>query len=287
MRGRAGPSRGRRLQGDEAIGRHLTHLFRRNLRPNTIKFRAAVLRRLQRHISPKSVLRATHDDLEDFLARLEQPRSRAVELTQVRGFYRWAHLEGIIPRDPTIRLERPRLPRSLPRPIPDDLLAKAFTDPPERVRPWLYLAAYAGLRACEISQLRGEAVMLDRAPPVIFIETSKGGKQRSVPCAPILAGELGGLPHTGWLFPRFDGQSGPTPPHLVSQITNRYLHDIGIRHTLHTLRHWFATKAYVATGRDLRATQELMGHESPASTQVYTWVDPGELAEAVGRLPEL
>ena len=73
----------------------------------------------------------------------------------------------------------------------------------------------------------------------------------------------------------------------VSQITNRYLHDIGIAHTLHTLRHWFGTNCYRVSGRDLRATQELMGHESPASTQVYTWVDPGELAEAVGRLPAL
>ena len=74
---------------------------------------------------------------------------------------------------------------------------------------------------------------------------------------------------------------GPVTPHLVSKLCNEYLHDIGIDDTLHSLRHWFATSVYVSSGRDLRATQELLGHESPASTQIYTYVDPGTLTLAV------
>jgi integrase/recombinase XerD len=110
----------------------------------------------------------------------------------------------------------------------------------------------------------------------------------AVPLSSSLAAALDScdLPATDWLFPH-GWQDGPVRPWTVSHQSNAYLHSIGITHTLHTLRHWFGTHTYRATGRDLRMTQELLRHRSPVSTAIYTFSDPGEAAAAVERLPTL
>ena len=124
-------------------------------------------------------------------------------------------------------------------------------------------------------------------PPIIFVEDSKGGKQRSVPMAPILVERLRPtLPAVGWCFPYLDGRPGHITPHLVSKLANEYLHDLGIEATLHQLRHWFVTKAY-AVNRDLVVAQELAGHDNISTTRLYTWTNPGAAAETVMQLPEL
>lgn len=270
------------VQSDRAIAAHLAHCRRRNLRPGTITLRKAVLRRLALHIYPTRPLNVTTDQIHGFLDRLTEPRSRATELTQLRGFYQWAAQTGWIDDDPTLEVERPRLQRCLPRPIDSDRLAFALLNPPDRIRPWLYLACYAGLRAYDIANLRGEGILLHQDPPLLMLET-KGGKTRTVPVSTFLKRQLicENLPRKGWCFTRLDGQSGPVTPHLVSKLCNEYLHELGIDDTLHSLRHWFATRVYQTSGRDLRATQELLGHESPVSTQIYTYVDPGTLTLAV------
>ncbi|MDQ3403550.1 MAG: tyrosine-type recombinase/integrase [Actinomycetota bacterium] len=269
----------------DLIGRHLTHLTYRNLRPGTIDQRRRALRRLARHLGDRDLLTASTDDLVAFLDRPLQPEARATEISHLRGFYRWAIFDGLVRLDPTMRLVRPRLPRRLPRPMPDGDLAMALELAPERVGPILHLAAYAGLRACEISGLRGDHVLLDQDPPLLLVAEGKGGGMSSVPLAPVLVDLLVTMPRRGWLFPRFDSQPGPTPPHRISQLANRYLHGIGVDHSLHTCRHWFGSHAYRTTGRDLRATQELLRHRSPISTAIYTFVDPGPLVHAVAALP--
>lgn len=283
-RGSRGP-RGRKDRS-ELLYKHTQHMVRRGLRANTIKIRLAVIRRLELHAG-RPLLEITTDDIRAFLDRLADSGSRATELTQIRAFYKWATLEAYMDIDPSFRVERIRRRKYLPRPISDDELAKALVNAPERVAPMLWMAAYAGLRACDIAQLRGEHIMLDRTPPILFIAESKGGKPRTVPIAPILASELQGrVPGYGWVFPRRDGRDGPLPPHMISRLCCDYLHEIGIDATLHQLRHWFVTKVY-AVNRDLVVAQELAGHESIATTRLYTWVDPGAAAATVNQLPEL
>jgi len=257
---------------------------RRGLRQNTITLRKRVLRRLELHAG-LDLLHVDLDDIRRFLDRLDDSGSRAAEATQIRTFYRWAALEGYVKEDPTYRLEPIRKRKYLPRPISDGDLARALANAPERVRPMLWLAAYAGLRACDIAQLRAEHLMFDRVPPMIFVEESKGGKQRSVPMAPVLIEAIRPvLPAYGWGFPRLDGNPGPLPPHMVSKLCNEYLHNLGIRATLHQLRHWFVTKVY-AVDKDLVVAQELAGHENISTTRLYTWTDPGAAAVTVQRLP--
>lgn len=280
--------RGGNVRAD-LTARHLDWCHARNLRPSTIYQRHRALVRLSLAIGCAPAL-ATPEALADWwdglTARLT-PAGRKADLLHVRGFYRWAVLEEHLVTDPTLRLASPRLPRRLPRPIPDADLAVALEMAPERVRPWLYLAAYAGLRACEIAQVRGEDVAWDHEPPVLLIPEGKGGGMSAVPIPPVLAEVLAGLPRRGWLFPRGDGLPGANRPWTISQVANRYLHGLGITHTLHTLRHWYGTSVYRESGHDLRATQELMRHLSPVSTAGYTWVSPGDAAATVARLPVL
>ena len=79
-----------------------------------------------------------------------------------------------------------------------------------------------------------------------------------------------GLPARGWVFPRYDGQSGPNHPGIVSRLANDHLHELGLTDTFHGLRHRLATRALAAAGGNLRVVQELLGHSSPTTTQIYT-----------------
>jgi site-specific recombinase XerD len=258
---------------------HLRHLTRRNLRPSTIAQRRRALSRLGRRFD---LARVTTEDIEDWLDRRDlQPEGRATEISHLRGFYKWAVAEGRLEKDPTIKLVRPRVHRRLPHPISEGDLAMAVELAPWPIRAMLMLAAFAGLRAIEIAGLRGEHVMIDRG--VILVADGKGGGMASVPIPPPLVPTLRDLPRSGPCFRLSDGRQ--TAAHNVSHWCNDYLHGLGISDTLHSLRHRYGTQAYVATGRDLRATQELLRHSTPVSTSIYTWVDPGRLAESVAKIP--
>lgn len=264
------------------VEEHLRHLARRNLRPSTITQRRRVLGRLRRR--HPDLLHVTTEDIELWLdGRDLGAEARATEISHVRGFYRWCLETNLIEISPAEKLVRPRLPRRLPRPIGDGDLAMAVELAPQPVRAMLMLAAYAGLRACEIAGLDGEHVIT--AAGVILVAEAKGGSMSSVPIAPPLLPTVEQFPPSGPVFRLVDGRR--MNPHNVSYKCNRYLHSVGISATLHQARHWFGTKAFTATGRDLRATQELLRHRSPVSSAIYTWVDPGHLTASVARLPVL
>lgn len=274
----------------DGVDLHLEHMRRRNLAAGTIYQRGRVLARFEQHAGVEP-LEASTEDIVAFMDRRQRdgtrlaPQSVSAELAHLAGFYRWAVREMLRDDDPTMRVERPRLPRNLPRPIAEHSLARAIGEAPDRIRPMLMLAAYAGLRACEVAPLRGDDLWWHNDPPLIFIRQAKGGNQEAVPLAPVLEPELRKLPHRSWLFPKMDGTLGPVRAHIVSHTCNNYLHRIGLPDTFHSLRHRFGSQVYRLSGRDLRQTQELMRHRSPVSTAIYTAVDPGEAAGIVRSLP--
>lgn len=268
-----------------AVAEHLRWCKLRNLRAGTIEQRRRALTRLECALAPTPLIDATERQLADWYAALAdvvQPESRATELSHVRQFYRWCVLDGRRADDPTRRLMRPRIGRRVPRPISEGDLEIALAGASDRVRPWLVLAGFCGLRAMEISQLRREDVMDRQTSPVIMIIDGKGGKDRVVPLAPLVIRELyrQDLPARGHLFLRFDGQPGPLPPHAISKYANTALRSLGIEATLHQLRHRFATKTYEAIG-DLRVVQELLGHSSPTTTSSYAAHSEAKAVSAV------
>lgn len=220
---------------------------------------------------------ATEADLRDYLATLPRAtaRSRYAEHSQLSCYFRWCVLHGHLAADPMVKIPRPRLSRLLPRPISEADLRVAIDNAHGRVRLWLVLAAYEGLRACEIAAL-DRADVMDNAPIPVLIAHGKGRKDRAVPLGSRALTELRlyGMPSRGPLFPRLDGRPGPTSAHRVSLVANDYLHGLGITDTLHALRHRAATQWYAATS-DILVVGSLLGHSDPKSTAGYAaYSDP-------------
>jgi integrase/recombinase XerC len=236
----------------------------------------------------EQVLHATPADLAAWRASLTVSDEVVVHyVCHAASFYAWAVREGLREDNPAAGLPVPRTGRRLPRPAGELDLMRALALASPRVRPWLVLAGWAGLRAKEIAFLRREAVLDTAAPPVLIIAAgaTKGRTERTVPMSGFVLAELGPvLPPAGWVFRRMDGRKGPNSPGLVSHLANQHMHDCGVAATLHQLRHRFASEAYKAS-RDLRAVQSLMGHARPETTAGYAEFSRPEAAAAVEAIP--
>jgi site-specific recombinase XerD len=267
------------------LTRYLEWCKRRNLRPSTIDQRRRALRRLARACDEVPLLELTGADLEDWWEDLDRltPEARAVELSHIRSFYKWALFYDLIIVDPTIKLMRPKLARRLPRPIDDERVAQALEEADPRRAAMFALAAFAGLRASDVAHLRAEDLRLHQEPPVAVLRNGKGGKDRVVPLSRVCIGYLRayGIPARGFVFPRQDDTPGMLPPHRVSQICNDFLHrSLGFDETLHQFRHRFLTRLY-GECKDLRLVQEIAGHSSPVTTAGYAAFSPDRAAPAV------
>ena len=213
--------------------------------------------------------------------------SAARELSAVRGFLRFVGGEDARPP----RLKGPRVKRGLPRPIsPDEALALA-ADIAETAREgwigardWavLLLLYGAGLRIGEAMGLTGAVWPLGDTLRV----TGKRGKTRLVPLLPQLRAAIesyvAACPYPLERdAPLFRGaRGGPLSPALIRRAVQGARGRLGLseRTTPHALRHRFATHL-LGRGADLRSLQELLGHASLSSTQVYTQVDAAHLLD--------
>jgi integrase/recombinase XerC len=268
--------------------KHLDHLRLSGYSPATIYARRRILLRLKA-VLPVPLCEATPEMLTEWRAGLAVTDDAVVTyVSHIRGFYRWCEQEGFTESNPAARLPVPRTGRRLPRPVGEEDFMRAVALAPPRIRPWLVLAGQAGFRAREIAYLRRDAVLESAVPPVLIVsaDAGKGRRERLVPMSAFVIGELraAGLPQSGFVFPRHDGQGGPNAPWLISQLASRHLHECGVAATLHQLRHRFLTQAWRVT-HDLRLVQELAGHASPVTTAGYTLVDNPEAVAAVEAIP--
>lgn len=203
-------------------------------------------------------------DIETWLANPAwSQNTRRSHRTTVVGFFRWCKAAGVVEDDPTALLLTIAGVVGKPRPCPEQVLRRALMAADERARLMLALGAGVGLRRAEIAAVRGEDVVDTIDGPVLRV-VGKGGRVRELPIDDGLAAAL--RQRLGWCFPS-PGGGHLTPAH-VGKIVSRLLPD---GWTTHTLRHRFASAAY-RVDRDLRAVQELLGHVSVATTQIYTAV---------------
>lgn len=259
------------------------HLVRRHLAPSTIHRYVTDLRAFERWLDGP-LAAATPLDVEAFLdtRKLDSPRTRYRWLSQLSKFYGWAVAHGRASEDPTLIIDRPRLSRLLPRPVDDEIVATAMKVAGTQMKAWLALAGYAGFRCIEIARL-------DRASigPSTLRARGKGSHERVVPMHPVVRDALDGasLARTGPVFRRENGN-----PYTAKEVSRRgaLFHEMigypGV--TLHQYRHNFGTRIYKHT-RDLRATQELLGHARIDTTAGYAAVGAEDLVAAVTALPEL
>ncbi len=216
--------------------------------------------------------------------------SAARELSAVRGFLAFAAAaagrEANLPR-----LKGPKKPRGVPRPIsPDEAVSLAGQAAAAAHQPWLaardlallMLLYGSGLRVAEALALTGAALPLGET----ILVTGKRGKTRIVPLLPqvrvAIEDYLAQCPWpAGRDEPLFRGaRGGPLRGEIVRRAVRGARRALGLseRTTPHALRHSFATHL-LGRGVDLRALQELLGHASLSSTQIYTAVDAARLMD--------
>lgn len=278
----AGASTTGTMENDEILSALRRERERRGLSPGYITDAEYVVRSfldwLGEERSPE------RNDVETWLDTLEiGVGARRNYLGHLHQFFVFSAEATGRPGLPTEKIRRPKQPRRLPRPMRDEHLALALERAPSaEIRSWLLLGAYEGLRCQEIAGLDVDDVRLEDSS--LLVRRGKGRKERLVPLHPLVADALEKLPmpSSGAIF-TMAGSSRRVPPYVVSQRINRFLDTLEVPSTAHALRHWFATNLLRGT-HDLRIVQEMLGHSSVATTQIYTAFDNDLARRAVEQL---
>jgi integrase/recombinase XerD len=232
----------------------------------------------------------TAAQLREFVYALKDlglaPTTIRRQISAIRTYYKFLVGEALATRDPSERIESPKLGRTLPSVLSvaeiERLLGAPNTDEPLAIRDRALLEfAYAtGARVSEVVALRLQDVMYEDGLARLF---GKGSKQRVIPVGRRALGAV--ALYAREIRPRFDHGQGKGFVFLNARgtrlsrvgawaVIKRAARTAGItkRVSPHTLRHTFATHL-LEGGADLRAVQEMLGHADLATTQLYTHVD--------------
>lgn len=251
---------------------YLAHLTAIGHPKTTIDTYRCALRRAS--IELPAGLLSVHDEIEQWLATRRASSTRNVYRAALRGFYEYALRRGMISENPAADLAPIKRRTGLPRPVPLDQLAHILENAAEPERLWYTVAAYAGARCCEIARL-------DRADVdehTIYLH-GKGDRERLVPTHPMVWAAVRDLPQG----PLAGGRNAAA----VSSRGNRRLDRLGLPAvTMHRLRHTAGTLWQAAVG-DTRVTQQLLGHASLQTVQIYTAVSDTSMRAAVLAMPSI
>jgi integrase/recombinase XerC len=280
----------------EQWGSHLAASRRRS--PHTVRAYVATAARLLDAVGSQdwpALARLEAGDLRSQLARRRSEGignvSAAREISALKAFLAFAREQAGQAEAAPPRLRGPRIKKGLPRPVtPDDAANLADAVRHSAAEDWigardravLLLMYGAGLRIAEALSLRGADQVLGET----LVVTGKGAKQRVVPILPIVRAAVADYAaRCPWTLlgpePLFRGaRGGPLGQGMVQKAMARARIALGLPATAtpHALRHSFATHL-LGAGADLRSLQELLGHASLGSTQIYTKVDAATLLD--------
>lgn len=285
---------------DIYMQRFLDHTsVERGLSDNTIASYARDLAQFAAHLEKCGISNVSMIDehcIVGFLAELDRagyaPTSVARKVSAVRSLVKFLCAEKEITRSPLARIESARPPKRLPKSIEVDEVARLLTAPDVREdlglrdRAMLETLYATGLRVSELIGLKVDDVSLKMG----FLRcVGKGDKERVVPLGEVavqcvaaymerVRGALAGGERSEYMF--LTKQGRPMSRVMFWKIIRKYAAQAGIVKPLtpHTLRHSFATHL-LERGADLRSLQEMLGHASIATTQVYTHVTTDHLRE--------
>ena len=242
---------------------------------------------------------ATTDDLERFVCTLQdvgiQPRSQARIISGVKGFYKFLRLEGYIDDDPTQLLITPKIGRHLP-----EVLTVAEIDAMiecidmskaegQRNRAIIETLYGCGLRVSELVGLRLSQLFIEERYVIV---QGKGNKQRLVPISPVAIEQIElyleqmrshQVAKKGSEDILFLNRHGAMlTRQMIFHIVKQLCELAGIRKVIspHTLRHSFATHL-LEGGANLRAIQQMLGHESITTTEIYVHIDRSRLRDEI------
>lgn len=275
------------------INKYKTYLrLEKSLADNSIDAYLTDLDKLLQYVESESkdYKTITYNDLQHFIATLRDlgihPRSQARIISGIKSFYRFLLLDDYISLDPTELLESPKIGMKIPEVLSEkeinDILDTIDLSKPEgqRNRAMLEVLYSCGLRVSELTSLRYSDVYFDEE----FIRVEgKGSKQRLVPISGTAIREI-----RNYLFDRnlvpvkkgfedilFLSRRGTALSRImVFHVIKQQTELAGIKKNVspHTFRHSFATHL-LEGGANLRAIQEMLGHEEIATTEIYTHID--------------
>lgn len=243
-------------------------------------------------------------ELRSYLAERQAtgdaPRTLAAHLSAIRSFYRWLNIEEVIDSDPAAALRSPKLPSTLPVVLSssqvDSLFGAVEDSTPQGVRDRIMLELFiaSGARISELARLCLQD--FDRAQRVLRL-LGKGSKERIVPlydrafdsvdtyirqARPLLLKKSASSVSldTARLF--ISDRGRPMDAAALRRRFDSLARAAGLPSgiTPHTMRHTFATEL-LEGGADLRSVQELLGHSSLSTTQIYTHLTPDRLRDAI------
>ncbi len=249
---------------------------------NTRTDRFELLMRAEHDIG--ELTRATESKITKWLANGSWSTStRATYWGHLHSYLVWALKTGLIEKDPMINLPRPKVPKRAPRPAPVEAYDRIMGAAEVRWKIAVTLARYAGLRASEIARAQRE----DMDDQQIRVK-GKGGRVDILPMHGKVWELVQDLP-AGHLVLSATGK--PYRPAGISHAFGTYARALGLPRPLglHMFRHLYGTRLLMGrdiggAGANLRVTQELMRHASPATTAVYTQVTDVERRSAIDRL---
>ncbi|ODU27491.1 MAG: hypothetical protein ABT15_06980 [Pseudonocardia sp. SCN 73-27] len=267
---------------------HLDWMHICGMSENTLRARRMVLTWLAESVGHDPAT-ATPYELRRWQATISSHSYLRWQTLIIRPYFRWLQASGYRTDNPAALLPMPKRKRRLPRPIPEDRLFAAVVEAPDRIRPWLLLAGWCGLRADEIARLRTEDVSVDPDGGVFIRFLGKGEVEREVPMPgwvwvaiqpllPTAPGPCFGRPR------RADAGKPLKGKHVTDAVAYYFGVIRGIPDRLHSLRHRVATEALRESG-DLRLVQDLLGHASLATVHIYTKVQPQDMARTLSALP--
>lgn len=229
-------------------------------------------------------------DIRGFLAARRRTgatsRSLARSVSALRMFFRWLEREGHLQNRAIFSVARPKVPHGIPKPLTVEKAKATVSEGRPEELDWiaardcavLLLLYGSGLRISEALGLRGGDA--PGATTDILRVRGKGGKERLVPVLPIARAAIARY-QALCPYPRESSEpifvgakGGPLSPRIIQLLMVRLRDRLGLPATAtpHALRHSFATHL-LAAGADLRQIQELLGHASLSTTQLYTEVD--------------
>jgi integrase/recombinase XerD len=267
---------------EDLIQGHLDHLT--HARPHTVYNRKRILTRLDAEL-PWGIVEASPAEIAAWFTHGVRVLSWSKATTSnywmhATVFYDWTVANtNQVELNPMLRLKRPRTPRHVPNPVDDRELTLVLERSPEQ--PYgmaTMLAAYAGLRCCELAVITRQDVTEEH----VYVRHGKGDIPRMVDTSPILWDYVKDRPD-GVLVRGVRGR--PLKDRTLTQEQHKHWVKVGLPTVhLHRFRHWFATQL-LRQGVDIRTVQELMGHASLATTQGYTEVISANRRAAVRLLP--
>lgn len=284
------------------INKFLKSLAERNASPHTIKAYTQDLTTFSSYIGTRKFGDIDHIAIRGFLSRLYEnglsKTSVARALAAVRSLYRWLAQEGVVEQNPAALVSTPKLPKKLPRVPTLEEMNSVFDGDlpevasfPERDHLMLELLYGCGIRNSELVGINLDDV---RSSAEAILIRGKGKKERYVPFGDAVRSAL-----KSYLLARqlvLSEARKHTPALLINQrggrlttrSVGRIIKKIAVAKGLspdvhpHTLRHAFGTHM-LEEGADLRAIQELLGHERLSTTQRYTQLTTAQLTEVYDR----